>query len=113
MSVPRRRGEDDHTQVDKAGPLPLSEGLDRLVRHLRWAPSVATVRVLGDWDQVVGPAIAAHARPVSVEGGELVLVASDSVWASQLRWMEAELLARLRQEAGASFGRIVVRVRPQ
>jgi predicted nucleic acid-binding Zn ribbon protein len=93
--------------------MPLGEGLDRLVRHLRWAPSTGTVRVLGEWERVVGPAIAAHARPVSVERGELVLVASDPVWASQLRWMEAELLERLRTEAGASFERIVVRVRPR
>jgi predicted nucleic acid-binding Zn ribbon protein len=57
--------------------------------------------VFGDWPRLVGPKIAAHATPVELVGGRLVVRADDPVWANQLRWLEQDLVARLGDQLGA------------
>jgi predicted nucleic acid-binding Zn ribbon protein len=61
--------------------------------------------VLGRWPQLVGPDIADHCTPVSLRDGELVLQAESTAWATQLRTLQRQLLARL----GGAVGRDVVR----
>jgi predicted nucleic acid-binding Zn ribbon protein len=58
--------------------------------------------VFNRWETLVGPDIAAHARPESLRDGHLVLVVDHPAWATQLRFMTADLLARLAEVAGAS-----------
>ena len=52
---------------------PLSEGLDQVVRSLRGAGAQATYTLFGRWQAVVGEAIAAHAKPVKIEHGRLLV----------------------------------------
>jgi predicted nucleic acid-binding Zn ribbon protein len=54
------------------------------------------------WEGLVGPDIAAHARPVSLHDGVLVLAVDHPAWAAQLRFMTAELLARIAQTTGSA-----------
>jgi predicted nucleic acid-binding Zn ribbon protein len=54
------------------------------------------------WEQLVGADIAAHARPASLRDGVLVVVVDQPAWAAQLRFLTAELLARIRSEADAT-----------
>ena len=69
--------------------------------------------VIADWERIVGPSIAANARAVASEGTTLVIAVEDPAWATQLRWMEAEILGRLAEELGARFERLTIRVRPR
>jgi predicted nucleic acid-binding Zn ribbon protein len=55
--------------------------------------------VFSRWEQLVGPDIAAHARPRSWREGVLVVVADHPAWATQLRFMAGDLLGRIRLEA--------------
>ncbi len=81
-------------------PRPMAAGLERLVRHLG-GPSVATVdTVFGDWDDLVGEQIAAHTAPVALRDGTLVVSVDDPAWATQLRFLEHDLLARMREVLG-------------
>jgi predicted nucleic acid-binding Zn ribbon protein len=92
-------------------PVPLGAALDRVMRRLRGPRTVHVTTVFDGWPDLVGAGIAAHARPVALRDGELVVEADDPTWASQLRWLEAELLARLHAELGAEAPtRVVVRV---
>jgi predicted nucleic acid-binding Zn ribbon protein len=95
------------------GPPPeqVGESLERLVRHLGWGPKTSAVSVIADWDRIVGPDIAAHARAVSTDGTTLVVAVDDPAWATQLRWLEADLRQRLADETGVRFERLVIRVR--
>ncbi|MFN0029105.1 MAG: DciA family protein [Acidimicrobiales bacterium] len=85
----------------------------RVVRQLGWAPSTAGVSVIADWERIVGPSIAANARAVASEGTTLVVSVDDPAWATQLHWLEADLLARLAAETGVQFERLAIRVRPR
>ena len=83
------------------GPRPVGESLDRLTASLG-APRAAVLAELFDsWPSLVGEAVAAHARPQSLHHGILVVVVDDPVWVTQLRWLEADLLARLADAVGA------------
>ncbi len=94
-------------------PQPLAVGLDRVMAALG-APPVSTVTsVLDQWSEVVGPAIAGASEAVALEGHTLVVKVADGGWASQLRWMERDLLAKLAAAVGDGVvERLEVRVRP-
>ena len=79
------------------------------------APSTDVLRaVFLQWPEIVGEDVAAHAQPSVIDGKTLVVVADDTTWASQLRWLEAELIARIEEVSGSDrVQTIKVRVRPQ
>lgn len=95
---------------NESGPRPLIDGLDAVMRSLK-GPSAGTVRgVFAQWDDAVGPAIAAHVRPVKLDGDVLVVEVDEPGWATQLRFLDRELVERLRSVTGASVERLEVRV---
>jgi predicted nucleic acid-binding Zn ribbon protein len=57
--------------------------------------------IFGRWQQLVGPDIAAHAKPVSLRRGQLVLVVDHPAWASQLRFMTGDLMTRITESTGS------------
>lgn len=61
--------------------------------------------VLGQWSAVVGHQIAEHARPTALNDGVLSVIAESTAWATQLRIMQAQLLAKI----AAAVGNDVVR----
>jgi predicted nucleic acid-binding Zn ribbon protein len=48
------------------------------------------------WPDAVGVQVAAHARPIVLDRGRLVVEVDEPGWATQLRFLEADLVARLR-----------------
>jgi predicted nucleic acid-binding Zn ribbon protein len=69
--------------------------------------------VFSHWEEAVGPAIADHATPLSLRDGVLVVGVGEPAWATQLRFLERQILDRLRDAAGADVAtRIEVRVKP-
>ncbi|MDG2025588.1 MAG: DUF721 domain-containing protein [Acidimicrobiales bacterium] len=90
-------GKDSTTE---RGPQRIGRVLDRLLGTMR-APSVDVLdSVFSRWPEIVGPDVAAHCRPVSIESDTLTVAAEDSTWASELRWLEKDLLTRLAEVAG-------------
>ena len=82
---------------DSGGPQRLGRALDRLMGTLR-APSVDVLdAVFTKWAEIVGEDVAAHSRPVSIDGHTLVVAAEDSTWASELRWLENEVVSRVAE----------------
>jgi predicted nucleic acid-binding Zn ribbon protein len=94
-------------------PRPVAESLDRLAKSLHTPTPRVLTSVFAHWDDVVGDMIARHVRPVSLDGDTLVVAVDEAAWATQLRFLEADLLAKLAERAGDAVAtRIVVRVRP-
>lgn len=92
-------------------PKKLSELLDRTARRLGGPSSGTTSALFARWDQVVGEDIAAHARPVSLHDGTLVLAVDHPAWATQLRYMTSDLLTRISEATGrAEVTNIHIRV---
>ncbi len=83
------------------GPQRLGRALDRLMGTLR-APSVDVLdSVFTKWPEIVGDDVAAHSRPVSIDGDTLVVATHDPTWASELRWLENEVVKRLAEVSGS------------
>jgi predicted nucleic acid-binding Zn ribbon protein len=93
-------------------PRPLASSLDDVLLGLG-GPGVRAVRtVFSDWAAFVGAATAQHARPVSLDGGCLLVVVDEPGWATRFRYEQADLLRRFEDELGEGVvTRIEVRVR--
>lgn len=90
---------------EPGGPEPrrLGESLERYRTTLS--------KVVDRWPEVVGESVASHATPVAVRNGALIVEVDDPAWATQLRWLGADLLARLRDAVGGPVAeRLEIRV---
>ena len=56
--------------------------------------------MFGRWTAVVGEDIAAHASPTALRDGTLHVVAESTAWATQLRLLQTQLLAKIAAAVG-------------
>ena len=90
----------------------MGESLDRLVRGMGAPSAGVTTSIFADWPEIVGQQIAAHCHPASLRERVLIVTVTDPGWATQLRFLEAELLGRIATATGSDeVVRIEVRVR--
>ncbi|MCT1653292.1 DUF721 domain-containing protein [Brachybacterium muris] len=75
--------------------------LRRVLGDLGWTAGMSAGRVLEEWDDIVGERIAAHCSPVSFEDGVLVVSASSSAWASQMRMITPQLITTIEEHIGS------------
>ncbi|MEZ5215230.1 MAG: DUF721 domain-containing protein [Ilumatobacteraceae bacterium] len=81
-----------------------------MVRSLK-GHDVTTVRNVFDrWADAVGPAVAAHARPVKLDERVLVVEVDDPTWATQLRYLQHDILAKVQDIGSGPIERIELRV---
>lgn len=82
------------------GPRPIGASLDGVMRGLG-APEVSGVHLVFDrWSEVVGDGLAARTRPLKIDGKRLVLAVDEPAIATHVRFLQAELLARLAELLG-------------
>ena len=86
--------------IDARDPQLFGQTLDRIVGERGWGSEVAVGGVMGRWDQVVGPEMAAHVTPESFDEGVLRLRADSSAWAVQVQYLVPTLLRRLAEDIG-------------
>lgn len=92
-------------------PQPLSRGIDRLLSSLRGGSRQTTVTVFSRWEELVGQPVATHVRPVKIDLGTLVVEVDDPAWATQMKFLESDLLARLNTGATQRVERLEIKVR--
>jgi predicted nucleic acid-binding Zn ribbon protein len=85
---------------DGRDPARLGDAVEELVRDRNWTRTLIAAGLLPRWEQIVGSHIAAHCRPERLEAGELTCVAESTAWATQLRLMTPQVLARIAAEVG-------------
>lgn len=104
MTPRSRRGDD--------GPRPLHSSLDALTDHLGMGATRSLGRLFSQWEEIVGPAVADHVRPVRVDGDTLVVTVDHPAWATQVRHLGDEMLERVGEITGPPRPtRLEVRVR--
>ncbi len=90
------------THADPRDPQLLSAEIKRLFNERGWQQAVTQARIFGAWDQLVGADLAAKCTPVSLRDGELVIAATSTAWATQLRMLTARILTGIRRELHSS-----------
>ncbi|UQX88558.1 DciA family protein [Jatrophihabitans telluris] len=95
----RRRNPDGPSysgaRPDERDPVAIGSIVGKAVGELGWVGPLAEARLMSQWDTVVGADIAARCRPVSLADGELRVQAESTAWATQLRLMAPQILARI------------------
>jgi len=103
-SSPREQGGDEPKRV--------GEALGRVSRNLGGPDADLLGLVFSRWRDTVGAGIADHASPATLRGDVLTVDVSEPGWATQLRFLEKDILSRLEEAAGRPVAiRIEVRVR--
>lgn len=100
---------------DSSGPppAPLADALDRVLAGLGAPPAPVLTTLRDRWEELVGPAAAANSRPGAVHEGCLRVEVTSSSWASQLRWVQTDVLRRADALVGEGvISRLELRVTP-
>lgn len=85
---------------DSRDPQTLASATSELAKSRGWTSRVAEGSVFGQWATVVGEQIAEHATPTVLREGVLTVEAESTAWATQLRLVQAQLLAKIAAAVG-------------
>jgi predicted nucleic acid-binding Zn ribbon protein len=65
-----------------------------------WSAKISEGTVFGAWDRIVGEEIASHAQPTALQDRVLHVTAESTAWATQLRLIQAQIIAKIAAVAG-------------
>ncbi|GAA2027777.1 DUF721 domain-containing protein [Catenulispora yoronensis] len=95
-------GQRSGSGPDERDPQLLSAAIPRLIEDRGWTVPAAVGGVMGRWSEIVGGHIAAHCTPVEFNEGVLTVRTDSAAWATELRMLAPQLLAKLNAELGTS-----------
>jgi predicted nucleic acid-binding Zn ribbon protein len=95
---------------DGRDPALLGGLVNELVRDRDWQRTLNAAGLEPRWPQIVGEDVAAHCRPDRLIDGELTVIAESTAWATQLRLMSRQVMARIVAEVGPG---VVTKLRVQ
>ena len=76
-------------------PRRLVEALSKVAADLNLDDPDDVAAVMAAWPEAVGEAVATHVRPRRLHDGVLLVEVDAPVWATQLRYLEEDVLRRL------------------
>ncbi|MGY4708396.1 DUF721 family protein [Mycolicibacterium sp. CBM1] len=85
---------------DRRDPQPLGSAASEVAKTRGWTGRVAEGTVFAQWETVVGEQIAEHAQPTTLRDGVLSVAAESTAWATQLRMVQTQLLAKIAAAVG-------------
>jgi predicted nucleic acid-binding Zn ribbon protein len=98
---------------EHAGPRAVRDSLDSFAKRLGVSEAGPLAAVFAHWPDIVGESVAAHARPLSLVRGVLVVAVDQPGWATQLKYLGPKLVERIDEVAGEGLvERLEVRVQP-
>jgi predicted nucleic acid-binding Zn ribbon protein len=109
---PRRRSKRRHqrptpvdpvrsgARPDDRDPTALGDALEKLVDTKGWSTDLSVRALLGRWPALVGLTNAAHSWPESYADTILTVRTESTVWATSLRTMAPQLVAKLNEQLG-------------
>jgi predicted nucleic acid-binding Zn ribbon protein len=96
-------------------PVPIGEAIAAVGEEFGIGDPRAVGRLEVAWVDVVGSAVAQHARIRSLRRGVLTIAVDAAPWATQLRYLESEIVDRAASVLGSgqvTSARVVVESRP-
>lgn len=86
--------------ADARDPKTVGNVLGSYITDRGWEVSVSIHTMLDRWAEIVGDQVAAHSKPETYEAGVLVVRTDSTTWATQLRHMAAQIVAKLNESVG-------------
>ncbi|TPQ21280.1 DUF721 domain-containing protein [Streptomyces sporangiiformans] len=105
----RRGGLRSGAGADGRDPMALGAAVNRLITERGWETPAAVGGVMGRWPEIVGDDLAKHCVPEKYDEDERILaVRCDSTaWATNLRLLAPQLVARLNEDLGHGTVRLI------
>lgn len=110
---PRSRRPGRSGDSGRTDPMPLGDALERVIAERGWSAEVSVHLLMGRWVEFVGPSVAEHSAPEAFADRVLVVRTSSTAWASQLRLMAPQLLAKMNASLGEGTIKRVQIIGPQ
>ena len=83
---------------------PVADLVPKLLTQLRLERRRAEAEVVRVWNNLLDPAVVAHAQPTGLRNGTLFVTVDSSVWLSEIvRYRRKEILDRLQHSFGRDF----------
>ena len=92
-------------------PKPLSDVLARVLRGMKVTDESTAMGLFSHWPAIVGDSVAEHVTPKRLEKRVLTVEVDDPAWATQLKFLETQLLSTLRDHIGDEVDSLNIKVR--
>jgi predicted nucleic acid-binding Zn ribbon protein len=93
-------------------PKPIAELLASFTRRVGMPEPSALGIIFAKWSDLVGSALGENVKPVSLHRGILTVTVLDPAWATQMRFLSANLISTINDGVGTgTVSEIVVQVR--
>jgi hypothetical protein len=106
--MPHSKGFSRRKDARSGDPVAIGEVVDLLMQEDVFSRGMPLATLAKAWPGLVGERLAAATQPVSLEGGVLVVRASDGPWGAQARYLAEEIRTRADEALG---GGAVTRIR--
>ncbi|GAA2653002.1 DUF721 domain-containing protein [Streptomyces vastus] len=105
----RRGGLRSGARADGRDPMALGSAINRLITERGWETPAAVGGVMGRWPQIVGDDLAKHCVPEKYDEDERTLIVrcDSTAWATNLRLLAPQLVARLNEDLGHGTVRLI------
>lgn len=103
--------DDDIPERPVTTPKKLGDVMGSVLRRLRVGDNAESTGVFSQWRSIVGDAIADHVTPRRLEKRVLTVEVDEPAWATQLRFLEKDLVHTLRERAGDIVDSLDIKVR--
>ncbi|WP_241095475.1 MULTISPECIES: DUF721 domain-containing protein [unclassified Leucobacter] len=93
-------------------PRPLGDIITGEAATMGWTLELAQARLIDQWPQLVGEAMAGHAQVTRIENGVLQVQCDSTAWATELRRLRGEIITRMLREHPEAQVREIRFIRP-
>lgn len=96
----RRSEKSKGSQPFEKGRDPVIAGssMNQLFENFNWGLNITKAELFSNWEKVVGAANAEASKPEEFLDHELTIRCRSTAWATQLRLLESQILARINEE---------------
>ena len=79
-------------------PVIAGSSMNQLFENFNWGLNITKAELFSKWEKVVGAANAEASKPEELLDQELTIRCRSTAWATQLRLLESQILARINDE---------------
>jgi predicted nucleic acid-binding Zn ribbon protein len=105
--MPHSKGFGRRTDRRTRDMVPIGDVVDALMREDVFSRGMPIATLARRWPELVGERLARATKPTSLEGGVLLIQASDGPWGAQAKYLADEIRERADQALGTGSVRSV------
>lgn len=106
-SQARRRWSSPHEDPQR-DPMTLNAALHKITTHKKWEQKLAKYDLLCAIPAILGEEISSKVHNIHINDSTVIIKAVSTAWATQLRFMEKDILTRINNEHSYKIHKIMV-----